>query len=111
MSFSLGVIGLGRMAQAILLPLLERGEFHPDEVLGVVGHKESVQSVKEHLPEGVRVFSSDDPNSVDVWEAPVQLLAIKPQQLDGLDTNMSQTKSVTSSARPLLISLLAGVTL
>ncbi len=108
---SLGVIGLGRMAQAILSPLLERGEIEPEQVFGVVGRKTSVQVVKKQLPPEVRVFSSDDPDSATVWEAPVQLLAIKPQQLKALDRTLNKNKPVLSTSRPLLISLLAGVTL
>ncbi len=111
MPCSIGVIGLGRIAQAILLPLLERGDFNPEQIFGVVGHKESVQRVKDRLPSGVRLFSSDDPKSVEVWEAPVQLLGIKPQQLNALGVIPKQKETATSSIRPLLISLLAGVSL
>jgi len=113
MPSSLGVIGLGRMAQAILFPLLEIGEVLPNEVFGVVGQKDSVQPLKEQLPSGVIVLSSDDPKSFEVWRMPVQLLAIKPQQLDALDRSINQNKSLisTPTPRPLLISLLAGVTL
>ena len=81
---SLGVIGFGRIAQSLLMPLLSKGRFSPESVLAVVGHKESVQPLKEKLPSGVSVFSSEDPNSFEVWQMPVQLLAIKPQQLDSL---------------------------
>ena len=44
---SIGIIGLGRMAQAIILALIERGEIKSDEIIGVVGQKKSVQQVKE----------------------------------------------------------------
>ena len=38
------------MAQAILLPLLERGDFIVNEVFGVVGKKETCERLKSHLP-------------------------------------------------------------
>ena len=44
MTFSLGVIGLGRMATAIISPLIRGGEINPKDVLGVVGSHDSVQS-------------------------------------------------------------------
>jgi len=108
---SLGVIGLGRMAQAILLPLFERGDLNPSEVFGVVGHQKSIQQVKDQLPRGVKVFSANDPISIEVWEAPVTLLAVKPQQLEKVEQAWSQIKTPDFSSRPLLISLLAGVQL
>ncbi|MDP6833968.1 MAG: pyrroline-5-carboxylate reductase [Prochlorococcaceae cyanobacterium ETNP1_MAG_9] len=111
MPCSLGVIGLGRMAQAILLPLFERGELNPSEVFGVVGHQKSIQQVKDQLPRGVKVFSANDPISIEVWEAPVTLLAVKPQQLEKVEQAWSQIKTPDFSSRPLLISLLAGVQL
>ncbi len=111
MPFSIGIVGLGRMAQAILLPLLERGDFKPDQVLGVVGQKESIQRVKEQLPSGVNVFASDDSLAAEVWSAPVKLLAIKPQQLDLIERTFKQIRPIRSSTSSILISLLAGVKL
>ena len=99
------------MAQALLLPLLERGDFKPDQVCGVVGHKESVQNAKAQLPSGVRVFSSDDLSASEAWGAPIKLLAIKPQQMTEVEGKMDQIETSASTVRPLLISLLAGVRL
>ena len=111
MPSSVGVIGLGRMAQAIILPLLEKGDFKPDQVSGVVKHKESLLRIKDQLPDGLKVFTPDDPNSVEVWEAPVKLLAIKPQQLGSIQKTANQFKIKTFVDKPLLVSLLAGVRL
>ena len=99
------------MAQAILLPLLERGDFKPEQIFGVVGKKTSVQYARDQLPRGVRVFSSADPGSAQVWEAPIQLLAIKPQQLEEVTHKFDQLETVATNTSPLLISLLAGVKL
>ena len=82
MPFSIGIIGLGRMAQAILSPLLERGDFKPDEVFGVVGQQSSVQRVLEGFSEDLSIVSAENPASLEVWKAPIQLLAVKPQQLN-----------------------------
>ena len=111
MPCSVGVVGLGRMAQAILLPLFEREELKPSEVFGVVGQESSVQRVKAQLPSGVQVVSADDPRSVEVWKASVQLLAIKPQQLEAIEEELTRIKLPDFASRPLLISLLAGVQL
>ncbi len=99
------------MAQAILLPLLERGDFKPEQVFGVVGKKTSIQHAREQLPSGVHVFSSSDPGSAQAWEAPIQLLGIKPQQLEEVSHKFEQLETVASNTSPLLISLLAGVKL
>tara|TARA_Y100001968_G_C19272597_1_gene675027 strand:- start:98 stop:922 length:825 start_codon:yes stop_codon:yes gene_type:complete len=109
-AISLGVIGLGRMAQSLLLPLLERGDFSPDEIFGVVRKKESIKKKLSQLPEGIRVVSADDPLSVEVWSAPIKILAVKPQQFSDIEENLNQLDQ-TSSQKPLLISLLAGVPL
>tara|TARA_B100000029_G_scaffold253813_1_gene250683 strand:- start:2636 stop:3436 length:801 start_codon:yes stop_codon:yes gene_type:complete len=99
------------MAQAILLPLFEKGDIKPFEVFGVVGHQQSIQQVKDQLPSGVKICSSDDPVSVEAFQAPIKLLAVKPQQLEKVAKNWSQIKTPELSVRPLLISLLAGVQL
>jgi len=99
------------MAQTILLPLLETGNFKPDEVFGVVGQKASVQRAKDQLPSGVRIFCAEDPSSLEVWTAPIRLLAIKPQQLPSIERQLDHTELPVPKSRAMLISLLAGVKL
>ena len=82
MSVSIGVIGLGRMAQALVLPLLESGALRGSEVLAVVGQDASVARLKGELPSDITLVASSDPRALDAWAAPVQLLAVKPQQFD-----------------------------
>ena len=96
MAISLGVIGLGRMAQSLLLPLLERGDFSPDEIFGVVRKKESIKKKLSQLPEGIRVVSADDPLSVEVWSAPIKILAVKPQQFSDIEENLNQLDQTSS---------------
>ncbi len=99
------------MARAIVSPLLESGEYEPSNVFGVVGNTSSIPSALGDLPSGIKVVSSDDKLSVKVWEAPLILLAIKPQQFWEIKESASRFKSNDKSPKPLLISVLAGITL
>lgn len=99
------------MAQAILTPLLERGDFKPDEVLGVVGQRSSVKKVLGEFSQDLSIVSSDNPVSLEVWNSPIQLLAVKPQQLNDIKEQVSQLEIVPDRPKPVLISILAGVNL
>ena len=93
-----GVVGLGRMAQALVLPLVEAGVVEREGVRAAVASAASA----ERLSRLYGLAVSTDPAAA--WTAPVVLLAVKPQQLD----------AVAATAPPqggLLISVLAGVTL
>ena len=107
MTISIGVIGLGRMAQALVLPLLERGELDPLHLVGVVGSGARIQSLRSDLPEGVRLHVAASEQANQVWEAPIQLLAVKPQQIDAV----AAAAPDQVSGEPMLISVLAGVSL
>ncbi len=111
MPFSIGVIGLGRMAQAILFPLFDRGVFKTTEVFGVVAQQRTVDSLQEKLPKGLTVVSAQNKLSDQVWSAPVKLLAIKPQQLDSLVKDFSTINGFKFDEKPLIVSILAGVNL
>ena len=78
MTPDLGVIGLGRMARALVEPLLQRGELNPEGLIAVVGRSASIEPLSRQLPSGVHLFSADAELLVRVWTAPLQLLAIKP---------------------------------
>lgn len=99
------------MAQSILIPLINNQDLCPEDVFGVVAHQSSVKRALAQLPKGVSVVCVDDPRAVEVWNAPVKILGVKPQQLDSVLTNFSQLNSANSIPNDLLISLLAGVTL
>lgn len=101
-----GVIGLGRMAQALVSPLLTSGRIPPDQLIAIVGRSSSLEQRRCELPAGVQLMSADDPAARKVWSAPVQLLAVKPQQLDDVVSGIADV-----AGQPLLISVLAGVTL
>ena len=96
---SLGVVGLGRMAQALLFPLLEAGLVEAAGVHAVVASEASATKLaKAH---GLAVGT--DP--AEAWAAPVVLLAVKPQQLDQV------ALAASPGQQGLLISVLAGVKL
>jgi len=96
------------MAQALIFPLIKRGKLQSADVIGVVGSQSSVSRLTPDLPNGLTVVSASDPRAMDAWNAPVQLLAVKPQQLDAVAECVGP---VPSGQSPLLISVLAGVTL
>ena len=99
------------MAKAIILPLLEKGEYKPINVIGIVGKTSSVSSALSDLPKGVRVISSEDPLLKEVWQAPIKLLAIKPQQFGNIKEPVSKFQPNDQFPKPLLISVIAGITL
>jgi pyrroline-5-carboxylate reductase len=99
------------MAKAIISPLLERGEYHPENVLGIVGSDSSIPSALNDLPQEVKVVSSEDSFSNEVWKAPLQILAVKPQQFSKIRESFSSSQCNNQFPKPLLISVLAGITL
>ena len=103
---SLGVIGLGRMAQALVEPLLSSNAFSADQVLAVVGTAATADRLRQGAFEAVSIHPSDCSEAQQVWSAPVQLLAVKPQQVDGIAEAVPAVHN-----HPLLVSVLAGVSL
>jgi pyrroline-5-carboxylate reductase len=91
------------MARALLVPLLEQGHLSPGAVRGVVGSHASAERLRQEL--GVAV--STDP--AEAWASPAVLLAVKPQQLERLAATAPPPAG--EGPAPLLISVLAGVTL
>ena len=102
------MIGLGRMAQALVRPLVESGSLRGSDLIAVVGQESSVARLKPELPSEITLISASDPRVHEAWEAPVQLLAVKRQQLDRVAESAS---TPPAGHAPLLISVLAGVTL
>ena len=94
------------MAKAIVSPLLERSEYNPQQVLGIVGRSSSIASASNDLPQEVKVVSSEDSLSKEVWKAPLKLLAVKPQQFSKIKESVSSFQSNDQFPKPLLISVL-----
>jgi pyrroline-5-carboxylate reductase len=95
------------MAQALLQPLLEGGQLLPSAVVASVATEPSAERLRASL--GVTVGVDPRP----CLAAPVLVLALKPQQLDGLLQSLTPLPPPPSPppglARPLLVSVLAGV--
>lgn len=102
----LGVIGFGRMASAIVEPLLSSRDLSADHLCAVVASSARAEQLNAELPNAVRVYPVCSEQAQDVWTMPIQLLAIKPQQLDAVAASAPQLDQ-----HPLLISVLAGVSL
>ena len=99
------------MAKAIVSPLLERGEYNPQNVVGIVGKSSSIANALTGLPKEIKVISSEDSLSKDVWKAPLKILAVKPQQFSKIKESISLFQANNEFPKPLLISVLAGITL
>lgn len=113
------MVGLGRMAQALLVPWLQAGLVVPEGVRAVVASPASAQRLRGSL--GLAVGTDPGP----AWGAPVVLLAVKPQQLvaaasaaaaaqaAAAQPSAAQAEAVKAkdSGGGLLVSVLAGVTL
>jgi pyrroline-5-carboxylate reductase len=109
------------MAQALLLPLIDAGVLQAGEVRAVVGRAASAQELAQ--VHGLAVSC----DAREAWRCPTVLLAVKPQQLEvvaaaAASLVRSQPESSLGASKeagtgegageaPLLISVLAGVTL
>jgi pyrroline-5-carboxylate reductase len=93
------------MAQALLLPLIDGGLVSATGVRAVVGTAASAARLAAQ--HGLAVAT--DPT--EAWQAPVVLLAVKPQLLAAAAEAAPGGAIAVGGGRPLLISVLAGVTL
>ncbi len=109
MDSSLGVVGLGRMAQALLLPLIKNESIPIGNICAVVKSAASIKRINDQFPKGFKVFTSEDQNAKEVWKSSIVLLAVKPQQLNEVITSTSLNQLLNPNT--LLISVLAGVSL
>ncbi|MDC0833980.1 pyrroline-5-carboxylate reductase [Geitlerinema sp. CS-897] len=103
MSDSLGIIGGGVMAEAILSRLLTQQVYRPSEVW--VGEPKPQR--RRDLAETYGVRTSDD-NRQASENADVLLLAVKPQAFQAVAAELRPAKIATST---LIVSILAGVPL
>lgn len=92
----LGIIGLGQMAQALLLPLLEQGDVPPAAVRAVVSSAASAERLQQQLQ--VAVCAAADGQAAAAWQAPVVLLAVKPQQLAAAATAAGEAATPARAA-------------
>ena len=106
MSNKLGIIGFGNIAKAIVTPLLDKKLFEPDQIFCLVKSKKSLDDIKNFYPYKINVFLKDSNDSKLVWDIPVKLLSVKPQQLEEL-VELSFIKKQDNT----IVSILAGVSL
>lgn len=100
---TLGVVGLGQMARALLLPLIATGRIEAATVRAVVASATSAERLAaEH---GLVV----DTDPAAAWSCEVVVLAVKPQQLE--QAAAAQAACGPGAPGRLLISVLAGVSL
>jgi pyrroline-5-carboxylate reductase len=107
---SFGVVGLGRMAQALLEPWLEDGLVSSQRLHAVVASEASKARWASSKLGSVSLGVSTDPSSA--WQSQVVLLAVKPQQLDDVAQRAAAlVERFPAPPGQLLISILAGVRL
>jgi pyrroline-5-carboxylate reductase len=99
------------MAQALVIPLIKQELIPADQVIAVVGRQDSVATVSQRVPSGVKIVAAADPAATDAWGASVQLLAVKPQMLDAVAASAPPRSAMSESGSSLLISVLAGIPL
>jgi pyrroline-5-carboxylate reductase len=97
----LGVIGAGKLGEAIVAGLLRQGELHREDVIASVKHAGSIDRVRERL--GVRATTD---NREVVTASDVILLAVKPQNMDSVVRDVSDI----ATADKIFISVAASVT-
>lgn len=95
-----GFIGLGNMGHAILLGMLNKGGFSPDDITGYDIDKQKMQEVAEET--GIKASASCRDA---VAESDVVILAVKPQQLPSALKEMSGLPELGSK---LFLSIAAG---
>ena len=106
MSYKLGVIGFGNIAQAIITPLLQQNLIKPNEVICLVNSKKSFENIKKFYKFDVDVFHASSNESHVIWKCPTKLLSIKPQQLHNIEEIKTEKKS-----DQILVSILAGISI
>ena len=106
MTLKLGVIGFGNIAKAIITPLLEQNILQPDEIICLVNSKVSFENLKKNYNYKINIYHLKSSDANLVWDCPIKLLAVKPQQLKNIkEINFNETNKC------ILISILAGVSL
>ena len=106
MSYKLGVIGFGNIAQAIITPLLDNDIINPENVICLVKTKESLDFLKKTYKYKINIYQSNSDQAHALCDCPYKLLAVKPQQIDEI-SHFSGKINQSST----LISIVAGVSI
>ena len=67
MSPSIGVIGLGKMAQALVEPLLTSGAIASEQLMAVVGRAESAVALQQGAFSSCPIHPSGSASAAEVW--------------------------------------------
>jgi len=105
-SYKLGVIGFGNIAQAIITPILEEKVIKSNEVICLVNSEKSFENIKKFYKYDVDIYPVSADKAHLVWDCPTKLLSIKPQQLESID-EINTKKNVDN----ILVSILAGISI
>ncbi len=98
---TLGVVGAGKLGEAIVGGLLKQGELSAADVVGSVKHEGSLARVKERLGIGVTLDNREAVSGRDLV-----LLAVKPQNMDAVVREIADVLEPNQ----LVISVAASVT-
>tara|TARA_Y100001968_G_scaffold331553_1_gene386585 strand:+ start:6476 stop:7300 length:825 start_codon:yes stop_codon:yes gene_type:complete len=105
-SFKLGIIGFGNIAKAIVNPLLEKKFINPEQIYCIVKSNKSFDDIRNSYPYKINVILANSIDSKLVWDAPIKILSVKPQQLEELIELPSN-----KNKKDTIVSVLAGVSL
>lgn len=99
--YKLAVIGVGKLGEALISGLLNKGYHRTEEISGTVGHEASVARVKDRLGISASMDNKDVARNSDVI-----LLAVKPQNMDRV------LREIENELQPdqLVLSVAASVT-
>ncbi len=101
-SISIGFIGAGNMASALVGGMIANG-FSPDSLMLTDINQEQLQQIKTQF--GVRIADS---NHEIIQACEIVVLAVKPQVMQ---TVISEVAAELKQKKPLLISIAAGITI
>jgi len=102
-NYKVGFIGAGNMSEALISGILENKLFEPQEVVIA----DVSQSRQEHIVNKYGVKVADN-NSLLVKSSSVIILAVKPQQITQV---ISEIKEVLVLEKAVLVSIAAGITI
>jgi len=104
---SLGVIGFGNIAKAIVTPLLDKTLLKPEQIHCLVKTRESYENIKKNYKYNINIHYINSEDASLVWECPVKILSVKPQQLE----SVKELNPLPNQNNQILISILAGVSI
>jgi pyrroline-5-carboxylate reductase len=97
----LGIIGAGKLGDALITGLLKKGEVQRDSIHASVGHEQSIPRVQEKL--GIQATVD---NREVVRQSNIILIAVKPQNMDTVVREIAPVLN----PKHLLITVAASVT-